>query len=144
MTDSKSTQQCSSGVEDSVEVSDWQRLSVTAQALLSALEQVLRGRLALIGAQWRLSLAAVSLSLVTLVSLGAVIALSWFALSLSAAYAIWQLLGHWAWGLPVIFCMQLLAIVLLWRQSRRLLRLITIDLNVFESEAPDAGSPTEK
>ncbi|QFT55996.1 hypothetical protein FIU95_15710 [Microbulbifer sp. THAF38] len=125
-------------------MSDWQRLSVTAQALLSALEQVLRGRLALIGAQWRLSLAAVSLSLVTLVSLGAVIALSWFALSLSAAYAIWQLLGHWAWGLPVIFCMQLLAIVLLWRQSRRLLRLITIDLNVFESEAPDAGSPTEK
>ncbi|WP_444919738.1 hypothetical protein ACJJID_12320 [Microbulbifer sp. CnH-101-G] len=144
MTDFKNAQQCSSGVEDSVEVSDWQRLSVTAQALLSALEQVLRGRLALIGAQWRLSLAAVSLSLVTLVSLGAVIALSWFALSLSAAYAIWQLLGHWAWGLPVIFCMQLLAIVLLWRQSRRLLRLITIDLNVFESEAPDAGSPTEK
>ncbi len=125
-------------------MSDWQRLSVTAQTLLSALEQVLRGRLALIGAQWRLSLVAVSLSLVTLVSLGSVIALSWFALSLSAAYAIWQLLGHWAWGLPVILGMQLLAIVMLWRQSRRLLRLISIDLNVFESEVSDAGPSVEK
>ncbi|GAB2878436.1 hypothetical protein ACCI51_08940 [Microbulbifer echini] len=144
MSDVENTQQCDSGVEGSGEASDWQRLGVSAQALLSALQQVAGGRLALIGAQWRLSLVAISLSLVMLVSLGCVIALSWFAISLGAGFAIWKFLDHWLWALFVVLCMQLLAVFLLWKQSRRLLQLISIDLNIFESEASGAGSPAKE
>ena len=111
------------------EPSDLQRLGHAAQALQSAARQVIDGRLDLLKAQWNLSLAAIFLSLLALVTAAALIATTWTLISVAAGYAVWNWLQHWAWVVAAVLFMQFIAIHYLWRQSRRLLKQIALNLD---------------
>lgn len=122
------------------ETSDLQRLSVAAQALYASAKEVFDGRLDLIRAQWRLSLSAAALALLTVVTAGALVAATWTLLSLSIAYLIWHWLAHWAWALVAIFILQAAAIYYLASQARKLLRQIAINLDPANGQqAKDTG-----
>ena len=111
------------------EPSDLQRLGRVAQALQSAAQQVVEGRIDLLKAQWNLSLAAISLSLLALATAAALIAATWTLLSAAIGYAVWTWLQHWGWVVVTVLLMQLIAIHYLWRQSRLFLKQIALNLD---------------
>lgn len=126
--------------------SDLQRLGDAAQALQSAARQVVDGRLDLLKAQWNLSLAATSLSLLALVTAAALIAATWTLLSAVAGYAVWTWLHHWAWVAATVIFMQLTAIHYLWHQSRHFLKQVALNLDPINDPVRDdtPGNAQEK